>query len=714
MRITCCTGACALFLCGAAAVAQGQTNAGAAAASDPVWETFDPEGPYDDAGVEKQPDGPEKPDLPGPADEGAPGDDGDNGLRGGPPNDFCSNATVIPGNAVNYNPALLNTTGALTEICEPAEDCEAGAQGVSHSVYYRYTPDQDGTIFVTTSGSTYNTVLSVFDGCGSGFPSCNQPTLLACGDDQIFGATYSSVLLDVEAGQTYIIKAADWDFDSGNAGLLDFNFQYRPPNDLCADATPISGVAFNPPLLSTHNASTENCEALEPCELNNVGVSNTVWYRFVAPCDGLISLNTNGSTYDTVLSVFDGCGEFVNIDAPCNLPALIACDDDSGTGLSSQLLSVPVTGGVEYRIKVADYNTSQGGGWLDFNLVFSGASPPVAEIDSPAALECVCGPVAVSGSANTSGDPFVEWELESQPVGGGSSWALIAAGSNPVTNNTLAVWNTAALAQGNYVLRLTVRNACGVANTAVEVVFVDRQFDSFDLRAPQTGVIVGGDVCIDGTVWDRCFDSYTVEYRPSGGGVYQPVAAPLYTSTVITDPLVPGGWDTLLGGVVDGDYELKVEGVDQCGNPAATLVDLTIDNTPPVAEIISPLNCDGFEHGLIEIAGTASDANLNRWILQYSGGPTNGWVTIAQGGSSVVNGVLATWDTSALPSCAYALRLSVIDRSIIHCDDPQRSEHVVTIDVGGAPRCPGDFDGDGQIGLPDLAFFLSIFGTLCP
>ena len=48
------------------------------------------------------------------------------------------------------------------------------------------------------------------------------------------------------------------------------------------------------------------------------------------------NVNTNGSSYDTVLSLWVG---------RCTFAWPVACDDDSGSGLDSQHDAVPVAGG---------------------------------------------------------------------------------------------------------------------------------------------------------------------------------------------------------------------------------------------------------------------------------------------------------------------------------------------------------------------------------
>lgn len=671
--------------------------------------TFDPNGPYDNAGLRKDPLGPGQP----PAIPDPPIEDG--GTEGGipPPNDQCINATVIPGNVGSYNPAVLNTTGATNSPCDTGETCEAGAVGTSNSVWYSYTPVLSGAVEINTFGSNYNTVLSIWPGCGGGTPPlCIGPAQIACNDDASFG-TQSQLFLNVTAGFNYRIKVSDYNTTDGG-GSLNFNLIWRPHNDQCASATVIPGVTYDPPTYTTTTTDVETCEALESCEVNDVGVSNSVWYTFAAPCDGLISLNTNGSTYDTVLSVWNKCGFFYAVDFPCNYnepaPIQIACDDDGGTGTQSQLMNLPVAGGQVYLIKVADYNPTIGGGMLDFNFIFIGEDPPSATITSPTAFACVCGTVDVQGTASSAGAPITH-TLEYQAVGS-ASWSLISTGTTSVTNGSLGMWNTAGLTQNHYVLRLTVRNACGLANTAVAIVFVDTAFDTLVVNAPNNTDVLGGTTCVDGTAWDTCFGSYTVMYRPSGGGPFTPVDAgtPVYHTAVINNPLAGSGWNTTA--LVDGEYELRVEAVDQCSHTAGILRTVTVDNTPPTALITSPTACGAAS---VAVVGTANDAHLGAWALQYTGGAASNWVTISSGNTPVINGLLGNWNTAGLAPCAYTLRLLVTDATILNCGPLHaQAEYTVSVNVGSATSCC-DVNNDGLSNGLDVAPFTScLLNGVCP
>ncbi|MFO0972019.1 MAG: dockerin type I repeat-containing protein [Phycisphaerae bacterium] len=325
-----------------------------------------------------------------------------------PPNDACSAAIVIPGNAAAFNPTPFCTVGATSAPSDPEESC--GFTTNSNTVWYSFSPCDNGRITVDTNGSDYDTVLSIFTG------TCGSAAELACDDDSGTGLNSQLVNVPVVRGTDYLIKVAD--FGNPDGGLLNFNFSYTPtsvlPNDICATATliPKNTLTFAPTPYCTMAANATVSEPQESCEVGGVGVSNTVWYAFNPCTDGTISLDTNGSDYDTVLSVFRGtCGSAVQV----------ACDDDSGTGSNSQLTNVSVTGGLSYLIKIADYGGPNGGTLL-FHLSFAPV-PPANDLCSAATVIPTSvfnpPPFCTLGATSTAGEPA---ESCGFPPNGSSVW----------------------------------------------------------------------------------------------------------------------------------------------------------------------------------------------------------------------------------------------------------------------------------------------------
>ncbi|HVM47563.1 MAG TPA: thrombospondin type 3 repeat-containing protein [Candidatus Acidoferrum sp.] len=361
---------------------------------------------------------------------------------------------------------------------------------------------------------------------------------------------------------------------------------------------------------------------------------------------------------------------------------------------------VTVTGVNILRIEVQSVT----GGYYEAidDLTFDAdLTPPIAEITSPAYQACDCNDnVNVYGRSCEDNGVFDHDTLYYMPVGG-STWTFVGSYSTPACspNSLLYTWNSTGLPEGLYYLKLTTYNKCGLSSEAVTVVSVDRTI-SAAMRQPATPMIVGGTNCIDGSVSDGCFAYYTVERSVPNTSTYVPVdgAHPQYSIPVINDPLAT--WNTTTNS--DGEYKVRLTAFDLCGHGSTPQeVKVTVDNTPPVANISSPVQCSKM-NGLVPVFGTASDANLQSWVLQYSSANSHSWVTITSGSSSVVNGLLANWDTTGLPQCAYTLRLVATDQSRVNLDcsgssGANQSEYLLDLDVVSDPLAQ-DSDGDG---MPD-------------
>ncbi len=485
-----------------------------------------------------------------------------------------------------------------------------------------------------------------------------------------------------------------------------------PSDDLCSGPRVIPGDPGAYEIIMGATGATPDFTMA--CGVN---AGHTVWFQVTPTSSGLVTVSTctPGTTYDTVVQIWKSTGD-------CEFPQRLddLCADDTAEptctnacGPRGTEMSFLATGGTTYLVQVGSYDNNFAGCTLCLDLLVSicggDATPPVTSITSPAALACSCSPVTVTGYAYDPGGAIEYYTLDYKPVGG-SAWTTIARSSLPVYGGTLGMWDTTGLPEDYYVLRLTTVDFCGLVNTAVQVVWIGQQFDTVTLGSPAENSVVGGLVCLGGTVWDGfCFDHYTAEYRPAAGGLYSPlIPGPSYSAS----PRVNEGlasWDTLAG-IPDGTYTIRVIGTDACGNSNTQYRNLVVDNSTPIAVIAQPLNC-AYVDPVVEILGTATDANLSHWVLQYTGGAAHAWVTISAGSSPVLNDLLGIWDTRGLPSCAYTLRLVVYDTSVVHsqCGWPSYrfTEYTASVIVG--ELCPVDLDGDGDEDLFDYARFQECF-----
>jgi len=101
------------------------------------------------------------------------------------------------------------------------------------------------------------------------------------------------------------------------------------------------------------------------------GRSNTIWYKVVPTGSGSANIDTVGSSYDSVLSVWSGTSQAAL--------ATVACNDDINPGIvvQSRLTNVALAAGTTYYILVssfgqADPNPLAFGGKSVFNFTFTG------------------------------------------------------------------------------------------------------------------------------------------------------------------------------------------------------------------------------------------------------------------------------------------------------------------------------------------------------
>jgi hypothetical protein len=342
-------------------------------------------------------------------------------------------------------------------------------------------------------------------------------------------------------------------------------------------------------------------------------------------------------------------------------------------------------------------------------------TPPTALMTAPAWDACVCNPVAVQGVACDSDGAYGLDRLEYQPIGAAVTdpWTQIGQFTTPLcTAGTLYSWNTTAVSHGDYKLRLTVQNACGLMSQDWRPVRVQKNVPPAVIRSPSDDSVHAGQVVIDGTAEFTCFDHYTVQYAPLGSTTFQPVDPmhPTYTEPVETDPLAV--WQT--ANLADGSYTIRVITTDVCGNNATpTQRQIIVDNTPPTAVIDSPLQC-AFVEGQVQITGTAADNNFDRYTLHYIGGAAETWTDILNVAATepIVNGALGIWNTTQLPYCSYVIRLRVVSDAITSSGEHVVADAYVTVIAG--ELCPVDLDGDMDEDLADYARFQNCFDGPVP
>ncbi len=390
-----------------------------------------------------------------------------------------------------------------------------------------------------------------------------------------------------------------------------------------------------------------------------------------------------------------------------------------GSGFADVSFPVHVTSATRDIRRIEVEASASGHEAIDHLRFGDDSTPPEVRVDDPTPLECVSGEVTISGIVCDDNGAYDRDRLESMRIWPNpeTAWTLVReyVGSPVCSSASLYAWDTTepGIEDGVYALRVTAANACGLTDSELVTTYVDNDFDSLALHEPEGGAILGGTICLDGTAWDRtCFDHYVALYRPAAGGPWLPVDPnhATYTSPVTNEPAAH--WRAAAG-LPDGDYQLVLAGYTTTGASQSDQIAVTLDNTPPTAQLLAPEACEGLA-GLVKLIGTVDDPHLDTWRLDYWSPTSLGWVPIGSGSTPVLANTLATWDTDLLPPCYYTVRLRAWDSSIRNlCGDISRNQRDVFLAVAVGDPCPGDVNGDGNVDLTDLATVLAMFGTIC-
>jgi len=117
-----------------------------------------------------------------------------------------------------------------------------------------------------------------------------------------------------------------------------------PPNDNFADYQRLSGSAPSASVL-TAGATRETGEPLHA----GIGGGASVWFAWTAPTTGFVTIETQGSDFNTLLAVYVGVSVRV-------LTSVASNDDVEGTTSGPSRLTFYATAGVDYKIAVDGFS----------------------------------------------------------------------------------------------------------------------------------------------------------------------------------------------------------------------------------------------------------------------------------------------------------------------------------------------------------------------
>ena len=128
-----------------------------------------------------------------------------------PPNDLFANAIKLTGPS---GTSIVNNTNATKEFGEPNHAGDPGGK----SVWWSFHAPSDGVLFLTTSNSTFDTVLGLYQGS-----RVTNLTTIASNDDALDGVTFSKISQAVRANEDYRIAV---DGVGGSAGQVNLTYVF--------------------------------------------------------------------------------------------------------------------------------------------------------------------------------------------------------------------------------------------------------------------------------------------------------------------------------------------------------------------------------------------------------------------------------------------------------------------------------------------------------
>ena len=298
-----------------------------------------------------------------------------------------------------------------------------------YDTWHSLTPQITGgyTISLSHDETNFDTTLEVFGSCDD---ILNGIESLACNDDSPRAGQElyhkSKVTLSLEEGVTYYVRVAGYNDDVGEYVLT---ATYIPPltNDDCdgavtgeiTDGLPYHGSTVI--ALPIPDPADPDIDFVTPGESWNDNVD--VWHTFSPGRTYTVSITLSSFEFDTTLGVYvNDCENLDNqllasnndcADVPEN-----QCNDSDDT---DSKLSMEMTEGELYLIRVAGVNGSSGDYILSINDMFADITPPTPDPMEWLTLPHGTGTSSISMTAATASDDMNDVEYYFVCTSGGGN-----------------------------------------------------------------------------------------------------------------------------------------------------------------------------------------------------------------------------------------------------------------------------------------------------
>lgn len=200
---------------------------------------------------------------------------------------------------------------------------------------------------------------------------------------------------------------------------------------------------------------------VDPSEPPHCGISNGVsyWLIYQPPTNGTITLDTIGSSYDTVMEVYTYNGALTGYQDL--IP--IACDNDGAGTNGASRVQFAVVKTRQYVVVVEGVDGARGPAWLNYSLNTNLLPVAPSLLAVPSQVAVAAGNPALLG-ASMGGSPPLQysWKKNTTPLPGMTSPALFfaSAATNDTADYTVTVTNDLGVASATVPLRVLIAPTC--------------------------------------------------------------------------------------------------------------------------------------------------------------------------------------------------------------------------------------------------------------
>jgi hypothetical protein len=194
-----------------------------------------------------------------------------------PPNDFFANAIILTNTAGTNS---VNTLNATKEIGEPNHAGNVGGK----SAWWSFTPPVDGVLTVSTTNSTFDTVMALYTGT-----IVTNLNPIASNDDAFAGdpGGFSQIVQAVRANETYHIAVDGYD---GLAGVVFLTYSFSPATVFQVSAGAAVGGTVSP-----SSALVESNGVIVLSAIPNEDYQFDIWNGDVVSLVNPLSIVVNGN-----------------------------------------------------------------------------------------------------------------------------------------------------------------------------------------------------------------------------------------------------------------------------------------------------------------------------------------------------------------------------------------------------------------------------------